>query len=59
MLDEIEGLTVPQFKAPIFSKLELWGLKYGGSLSIQIDLLKISHLLHKMGFVQTEIASTV
>ena len=59
MLVEIEGHTVPHFKAPIYSKLELWGLKYGGTLSIQTGLLKISCLLHKMGFVQTEIATTV
>ena len=59
MLVEIEGHTVPHFKALIYSKLELWGLKYGGTLSIQTDLLKISRLLHKMGFVQTEIATTV
>ena len=59
MLIEIDGLTVPHFKAPIYAKLELWGLKYGGTLNIQTGLLKISRLLHKMGFVQTEIATTV
>ena len=42
MLVEIEGHTVPHFKAPIYSKLELWRLKYGGTLSIQTGLLKIS-----------------
>ena len=59
MLVEIEGHTVPHFKAPIYSKLELCGLKYSGTLNIQTGLLKISHLLHKMRFVQTEIATTV
>ena len=49
----IEGHTVPHFKVPIYSKLELLGLKYGGTLSIQTGLLKIRCLLHKMGFAQT------
>ena len=56
---EIDGHTVPHFKAPIYAKLELWGLKYGGTLSTQTGLLNISSLLHKIGFVQTEIATTV
>ena len=56
---EIEGHTVPHFKAPIYAKLELWGLEYGGMLSIQTSLLNIGRLLHKMGFVQREIATTV
>ena len=59
MLVKIEGHTVPHFKAPIYSKLELCGLKYDGTLNIQTGLLKISHLLHKMSFFQTEIATTV
>ena len=59
MLVVIEGHTVPHFKAPFYSKLELWGLKYDGTLSIKTGLLGISRSLHKMGFVQTEIATTV
>ena len=59
MLGEIKGHTVPHFKAPIYAKLKLWGLEYGGTLSIQTSLLNIGHLLHKMGFVQREIATTV
>jgi len=39
--------------------LELRGLKYGGILSIQTGLLKIRLPLHKMGLVQTEIATAV
>ena len=56
---EIEGHTVPHFKAPIYAKLELWGLEYGGTLSIETIFLNIGRLLHKMGFVQREIATTV
>ena len=56
---EIEGHTVAYFKAPIYAKLELWGLEYGGMLSIQTSLLNIGCLLHKVGFIQREIATTV
>ena len=59
MSDRIEGHTVPHFKAPIYAKLELWGLEYGGTLSIQTSLLNIGRLLRKIGFVQREIATTV
>ena len=34
-------------------------LEYGSTLSIQTSLLNIGRLLHKMGFVQREIATTV
>ena len=34
-------------------------LEYGSTLSIQTSLLNIGCLLHKMGFVQREIATTV
>ena len=56
---EIEGHTVPHFKGPIYAKLELWGLEYGGTFSIQTSLLNIGCLLHKMEFVQREITTTV
>ena len=56
---EIEGHTVAYFKAPIYAKLEHWGLEYDGVLSIQTSLLNIGRLLHKMGFVHREIATTV
>ena len=59
MLVEIEGHTVPHFKAPVYAKMELWGLECGGTFSIQTSLLNISHLLHKMGFVPTEVGTTV
>ena len=59
MLVEIEGHTVPHFKAPVYAKVELWGLEYGGIFSIQTSLLDISHLLHKTGFVKTESVGTV
>ena len=50
---------VPHFKAPVYAKVELWGLKCGGIFSIQTSLLDISHLLHKTGFVKTESVGTV
>ena len=56
---EIECHTIPHFKAPIYAKLDIWGLEYGGTLSIQTSLLNIGCLLHKIGFVQREIAITV
>ena len=59
MQGEIEGHTVPHFKAPVYAKMELWGLECGGTFSIQTSLLNISHLLHKMGFVPTEVGTTV
>ena len=59
MLVKIEGHTVPHFKDPVYAKMELWGLECGGTFSIQISLLNISHLLHKIGFVKTESVATV
>ena len=59
MLVEIEGHTVPHFKASIYAKLDLWGLNYGEYFKYSNRLDKISSLLHKIGFVQTEIATTV
>ena len=59
MLVEIEGHTVPHFKAPVYAKMELWGPECGGTFSIQTSLLNISHLLHKTSFVKTESVGTV
>ena len=59
MLVETDGHTVPHFKAPVYAKMELWGPESGGTFSIQTSLLNISHLLHKMGFVPTEVDTTV
>ena len=56
---EVEGYTVPHFKAPVYAKMELLGLECGSTFSIQTSLLNISHLLHKMGFVPTEVSTTV
>ena len=58
MLVEI-GHVVPHFKAPVYTKMELWGLECGVTFSIQTSLLIISPLLHKMGFVPTEVGTTV
>ena len=59
MLVETDGHTVPHFKAPVYAKVELWGLEPGGIFSIQTSLLDIKHLLHKTGFVKTESVGTV
>ena len=59
MLVEIEDHTVPHFKAPVYAKIELWGPECGVTFSIQTSLLNISHLLHRKGFVSTEVGTTV
>ena len=59
MLVEIESHTVPHFKAPVYAKVELWGLECGGIFRIQTSLLVISHLLHKTGLVKTESVGNV
>ena len=59
MLVEIEGLKVLPFKAWVYAKIEFWGLECGNTLSIQTNLLNISHLLLKMGFVPTEVGTTL
>ena len=58
MLVKIESHTVPHFKAAVYAKMELWGFESGGNFSIQTSLLNISHLLHKTGFVPTEVGTT-
>ena len=56
---EVEVHTVPHFKAPVNAKVELWGLECGGTFIIQTSSLKIGCLVHKLGFVATEVAGTV
>ena len=56
---EIEGHTVPHFKAPVYAKMELRGHECGSTFSVQTILLNISHLLHKRGFVPIEVGTTV
>ena len=56
---EVEVHTVSHFKAPVNVKVELWGLECGGTFIIQISLLKIGCLVHKLGFVATEVVGTV
>ena len=59
ILVEVEGYTVPHFKAPVYVKMELWGLECGGTFSIQTSLLNVSNLIHKTGFVPIEVGTTV
>ena len=59
MLAEIEGHTVPHFKAPVYANMELLGPECGGTFSIQTSLLNISHLLHKTRFVWFVLGTTV
>ena len=56
---EVEVHTVPHFKAPVNAKVELWRLACGGTFTVQTSLLKIGYLVHKFGFVATEVAGTV
>ena len=56
---EVELHTVPHFKAPVNAKVELRGLECGGTFIIQTSSLKIGCLVHKLGFVATEVAGTV
>ena len=56
---EVEVHTVPHFKAPVNAKVELWKLQCDGTFIIQTSSLKIACLVHKQGFVETEVAGTV
>ena len=56
---KVEVHTVPHFKAPVNAKVELYGLKFSSTFIIQTSLLKIGCLVHKLGFVATEVAGTV
>ena len=56
---EVEVQTVPHFKAPVNAKVELWVLECGGTFIIQSSLLKVVCLVHKLGFVATEVVGTV
>ena len=56
---EVEVHTVPHFKASVIIKVELWGLECGGTFIIQTSSLKIGCLVHRLGFVATEVAGTV
>ena len=46
MLVEIEGHTGPNFKAPVYAKMELWGPECGCTFSIQTSLLNISLVIY-------------
>ena len=56
---EVEVHTVPHFKAPVNAKVELWSVACGGTFTVQTSLLKIGCLVHRLGFVATEVAGTV
>ena len=56
---EAEVQTVPHFKAPVNTKVELWGLEGSGTFIIQTSSLKIGCLVHKLDFVATEVVGTV
>ena len=56
---EVEVLTVSHFKAPVNAKVELWGLECVGTSIIQTSALKIGCLVHKLGFVATEVVGIV
>ena len=56
---EVEVHTVPHFKAPFNAKVELWGLECGGTFIIQTSSLKIGCLVHKLGFVATNVTKYI
>ena len=50
---------VPHRKTLLYGKFELKGLSCGSPFSICQDVLKIAHLLHKRGFVDSRMVTTV
>ena len=56
---ELTVHIVPHFKAPVDAKEELLVPEWGGTFTVQTSFLKIGCLLHKSGFVATEVVGTV
>ena len=57
--DEVKVYKVPHFKGPVNGKVELWQLECASTFTIQTSLSKIGHLLHKSGFVDSQLLPTV
>ena len=56
---EVQGHTVPHWKALRYGKDESRGLSYDSTLSICQDVLKSGNLLHKWGSVDSLMYTTV
>ena len=56
MLFEIKIHTVPYFKALVYGKVEFYGLDHAATFTC---IVKLGHLVHKMGFIQFHSDSTV
>ena len=56
---EVQGHTVPHWKALGSGKHEASGLSCGSTLNIHQDILKRRNLLHKWGFVDSQFGTTV
>ena len=56
---EVEVHTVPHFKATINAKVEPEGLECDGIFISYKAMSKIGHLLHKTGFVDSDLHTTV
>ena len=55
----VEVHKVPHFKGSVNGKVEPWRQDFAGTFSVQTSLLKIGHLLHKIGFVDSQLLPTV
>ena len=55
----MQGHIVPHLKARRYGKYDLRGLSYGSTVNIYQDVLKSGNLLHKRGFVDSQLSSTV
>ena len=56
---EIEGHTVPHFKATMNVKVEPEGLEHEGIFIANQARPNLGHLLHKTGFVDSDMHNTV
>ena len=56
---EIEVYTLPHFKGPFNAKVEPEWAECASNFSVQTSLLKIGCLLHKSGFVDSQLLPTV
>ena len=56
---EVDVHTVPNFKARINGKVDLWGPECGGTFTLDYSLVKIGHLLHKSRPVPFVFSTTV
>ena len=56
---EVQGHTIPPWKALRYGKYNSRGISCGSTLNIYQDILKSGNLLHKQGFVDSQFGTTV